>query len=170
LDARIKESFTERKSLRHHPALHHHPLLTPYLPMKNQELINWEQEFETRFNRRHSQLTHLGDKETKRHCDTCKEDREKNPKGYYLTYLNEQKCYWNRELYDEVKDFIRTLLSTQAKASLESFILILETLRLSSLKDEVDSITRDQYENLVVAGLNQRIDKIISSLTQDPTN
>ena len=75
---------------------------------------NWKEEFEVRFNRRHSQMTHIGDKENKRSCDVCNEDREKNPKGYYLTYLHEQKCYWNRELYEEVLSFIESLLTAQA--------------------------------------------------------
>ena len=80
--------------------------------MSTENQPEWAKEFEKRFNRRHSQMTHIGDRGEKKACVICAEDREKNPKGYFRTYLNEQKCYWNKELYEDVESFIHSLLLT----------------------------------------------------------
>lgn len=60
--------------------------------------------FDEKFDRKHSSITHLGDK--KRDCEVCKIQRQTNPKGYYKTFLKEQKCYWNDEMFQDVESFI----------------------------------------------------------------
>lgn len=40
-------------------------------------------------------------------CEVCQKQKVTNPKGYYKTFLHEQKCYWNDDMYQDVLSFIR---------------------------------------------------------------
>lgn len=31
---------------------------------------------------------------------------EGNSRGYFVTFLNEQRCYWNREMVNDIKAFL----------------------------------------------------------------
>lgn len=83
------------------------------------------EEFEKRFNRRHSQMTHIGSKVKAKDCPVCVEDRAKNPKGYYRTFLTEQRHYWTREMFDDVSAFISETIRLTREATLTEVIGVL---------------------------------------------
>lgn len=72
-------------------------------------LNNWEEEFEMQFNQPHPSNWHALANDGKRSsdCETCKKQGR-----YSLTFLTEGS-YWNREIFEDVKSFIRSLLSQQ---------------------------------------------------------
>lgn len=73
------------------------------------------EEFEKRFNTIHGNGFHVlsNDGKKSRNCDICLKQKEVNPKGYYRTYLHEQKCYWNNEMFNDVLAFILETLRKQ---------------------------------------------------------
>lgn len=71
--------------------------------------ITTRERFEAAFNIAHSQMVHIGNGSVKRRdCEVCKQSRIDNPKGYYKTFLNEQKCYWNNDMFEDVLSFIES--------------------------------------------------------------
>lgn len=83
---------------------------------------DWREEFERAFNQKHGGSHHAlaGDKVRSRDCPTCQEDKKFNPKGYYRTYLSEQKCYWNNEMMEDVATFFAAKkIEWEAQAKLE---------------------------------------------------
>lgn len=76
---------------------------------------NWREEFDMKFDKPHNQFTHLDKRKEKKDCQICGVSLKKNPKGYYKTFLTEQKCYWNSEMFEDVKSFIESLLSSKAE-------------------------------------------------------
>ena len=81
-------------------------------PAPKESSQEWEEKFEMAFNTAHSDMVHIGNNSIRRReCVVCQQNKKTNPKGYYKTYLSEQKCYWNDELYQDVKAFIRKLLT-----------------------------------------------------------
>mgnify|MGYP001560087512 CR=1 FL=1 len=97
------------------------------------ELIEEEKRLlEKSFIRSHSQMAHIGkDSEKRSDCETCKEDKVKNPKGYYLTFLTEQRCYWNRELFNDIQSFLESSLTRIAHETLRA----VEAIRLKPYED-----------------------------------
>jgi hypothetical protein len=95
--------------------------------MPNTSTENWKEELKDRFTMQHSQMTHLNKREDKKNCDICKTQKLKNPKGYYLTFLSEQKCYWNREMYDDMIAFIESLLATREREIAEGLAALGQT-------------------------------------------
>ena len=64
--------------------------------------------FAKSFDTEHSAMTHIGNKSTRRsECEVCQAQKTTNPKGYYKTFLTEQKCYWNDEMFKDVIAFNR---------------------------------------------------------------
>lgn len=121
-----------------------------------------EKEFELKFVRTHSQLTHIGDKENRENCELCKLEKENNPKGYYKTFFNEQKCYWNDELYQDVLKFIsQKLQEAQLKAREELKKEIVEMIEEVSKKLPIEiERTNSDYRQGMHSGIDLIIDKI----------
>ncbi len=63
--------------------------------------------FERSFNSKHGSGFHAlaGDGKKSHNCEICAEDRQLNPKGYYLTFLSKNKCYWTEEMMNDIADF-----------------------------------------------------------------
>ena len=77
----------------------------------------WEERFELHFDKPHSQMYHLRDKG--KDCEICEESSKLNPHGYYKTYLTEQEFYWNDQMFQDVKQFIKSEISQAVKAERE---------------------------------------------------
>jgi len=73
----------------------------------------WEERFELSFDKKHPRMTHIGkDSIRSDKCEVCIENRKFNPNGYYKTFLSEQKCYWNNRMFNDVKAFIQSELTS----------------------------------------------------------
>lgn len=83
-------------------------------PVPQETNKGWEERFELSFDKKHNTFTHLNEKKKRQECNTCFESKKYNPKGYCKTFLTESKCYWNSEMFDDVKNFI-SLEIAQAK-------------------------------------------------------
>lgn len=145
-------------------------------PQPEREEEDWEDRFERSFSNRHSAVNHLSnDQPKKRDCQICREDRETNPKGYYKTFLHEQKCYWNDEMFQDVKAFIRSLLSNQkekirGEVGMKSRELyeegcapVVEAER-KRIREAVEKIRNDHNSGGGPCRFTQAIDQVLSTL------
>lgn len=83
------------------------------------------EEFERSFSSKHGRNHHAlaNDGKRSRDCDVCAEDNRLNPKGYYLTFLNENRCYWNRDMMNDVADWWLSKLLQREKEVVEEIKL-----------------------------------------------
>lgn len=103
--------------------------------------IEDDRRFERGFNPQHGNNFHslVNDGKRSATCDVCAEDKKLNPKGYYLTFLREQKYYWNREMLEDVKSHIHTSQKRLLKQFVEG-----EIERLS-----VEKITKESSDFMI---------------------
>ncbi len=120
--------------------------------------------FDEKFDKVHNQFTHLNDREGKLSCETCKRQRELNPKGYYKTFLTENKCYWNDEMFNDVKSFLTQSLQTARDRALEEVEREVENEKIKPT-DLSFSEFATFSEKSVSRGYNMGIDKTLSILT-----
>ncbi len=115
----------------------HSPSVAPQATQEESREVNgWEERFENSFDTKHSQMTHIGKSSIRRaDCEVCQKQKVDNPKGYYKTFLSEQKCYWNDEMFKDVKAFIASE-------------------RELARREEREKILREQYEMFLTARKN----------------
>jgi len=103
----------------------------------NNEIINKALErFRKSFDTAHGQMHHIGTGSVRRaDCEVCKQSKIDNPKGYYKTFLSEQKCYWNEEMFKDVEAFLEK-----------------ELLAISTTKEQALAEYRGKIEKEIHAG------------------
>lgn len=98
-------------------------------------LDSLDEEFATRFNKPHSSMAHIGNKKSEK-CEECESNRKTNPKGYYKTFLSEQKCYWNDELYQDVLSFLHSVHDRAYEEGLMEGIKLGESTSFPAAEDK----------------------------------
>jgi len=90
--------------------------------MNKTKQLDWEKEFEIKYGRNSGRLT----------------------------FYNEQKYYWNNKFYDEIKDFIQSLLTKQRTELLEEILeLLLIKGPIGGFENSFNNRIKEVFNNLI---------------------